>query len=1390
MSSTKLCVCLLALAGSVSFFVAAPHLGVAPLHAQRRYAKLPGRSVPSLASQNIRVASTRPLRAGPFSIPMTFEPNVGQADARVEFVGRGRGLTVFLTQREIAVQVANSSLRRPGSPADVVRLRLRGRANFAWRGENKLRGQSNYFIGDDPHRWRTGVPHFARAESPAAAPGVGLAVYGNDEGIEYDLRLLPSAFDAPGSNALKSFLQISGANAMRLATNGDLLLETGAAELRMKKPYIYEERPGTAARRPVDGQYLIEADGSVGFRIGPHDPVATLVIDPSISVAYATFLGGTGTDSAASIAADAQRNVYVAGTTTSTAAFPGAAARLGPTSGPAEFFVAKIDPAASPANSLVYLTFLGGSGTQSGGLIAVDGSGDIAITGTTTSTDFPVTDSSQPTAGLTSGNGNDVIVSELGPAGNTLIFSTLFGGSGAESENGTGGIALDSSGNVYVASDTNVTKADPSSADLPVTTGAYQSTWDGEQSDAFLAVFQPPAQSGGAPLLQYCSYLGLTSFGPASVGGIAVDSTGSAYIAGSTVNSGNGFPVTNALPHVTGGGASDAFLMKISPLGQGSADLVFATLLGGSGLDQALAVAVDSLSPPSVYVTGTTQSADFPVSGAIAPYQPNLSANAAANAFLSVVGQSAAGATSLIYSTYLGGSGVGEEDAAQALAVVAPNVVYVAGSASPSSRYFPWHDNVQPFNGAGDAFVARLDPTSPGPASLLYATPLGGTSPPGATAGAAAAAVTADASGHAYVAGSTTSGDFPTAVTTSGSVNGFQPLCESCQQSPPAPQAFVVMLAESPVPQPSVYFNVGNVAFPQAQVGTPQAPQLVGVYNGGEAPLTISGVEIVGPNATDFSLLIGPNACTLVMSPGSPTSCTFEVGFTPSVAAVETAVVSISDNAPGSPQWLELTGQGQGPLGVSVASLNFGEVPQGAKSPPQTITLTNTVGTGIKNILGSTSTQFPQVQSSCSGTLSAGQHCSLQYAFQPQAQGSFDAQIQISYDLGDTPQPPETIPATGAGIAPAPVANLAPSYLNFAPQPTGAVSAAQLVTLANLGSVLLNVASITIEGANAADFQIAPSGTTCATGSATLVPSASCVVAVQFAPESAGNESAALAVVDNAPGSPQTVPLHGTATPVPSVQISPSSLQPFGAQAEGTASAPQSLTVLNVGAAPLAMGSISMMGANPGDFRQTNNCPLGSALSPGQQCTINVAFAPVPAQPPGNRSAALAISDNAAGSLQQISLSGSATAPPSVSLPASVNFGSQLAGTAGPSQPVTVTNSAAPPGGSLQFSTVTVTGTNSGDFVLASSSNGSCVAGPVPPGGSCTVQIAFKPAQAATCGSEPTRTAILALADNAPGSPQQVPLTGMAADFCFSSATGKESTRLSLLVSPRPINSM
>lgn len=1433
MGGKKFAVCLLALAVCAGIFLRAHNLRNTKRNATARSSirSSSGRKILSLGSnqKTRRQESNRTkiengervenrdraigrsrASASNVSLPMTFEPNVGQANPRAAFVGRGKGMTVLLMRDQISVRAGKGGalgirFQNREEQSERAAGHVSNSRGGAWRGEEKVTSESNYFIGNDSSRWRAHVPHFGRVESPDAAHGIGVAVYGNDEGLEYDLRL------APGADVSNLRLALTGAQSLRLDSSGNLLLTVGGKEMRMKRPVVYEYEdvatrwhskqrqrhralgsggPRThstnkprklrdphrerkrrklqpeatggnpAAGKRVNAEYVLEADGSVGFRLGPHDPEAALVVDPSLSVSYATFLGGVGTDAAASIALDSNGNIYVGGTTTSESSFSERFGEIGPADGPAEFFIAKINPSVTGPSSLVYLTFLGGSGTQSGGLVAVDGSGDVVVMGTTTSTDFPVTDLSAPTNGLISGSGNDVVVSELDPTGAHLFFSTIFGGSGAESLNGTGGIALDSSGDVYIASDTTTTPVDSASTDLPVTAGAYQSTWDGESSDGFLAIFQPPSASGGAATLKYCSYLGTGSNGT-GVGGIGVDGSGNAYITGWASDSAGTFPSTNAFQASYGGGTSDAFLMKISPLGKGSQDLVYATLIGGSGSDQALAVALDSLTTPNAYVTGTTQSADFPTRGATGAYQGTLHVSATANAFLVVVGQDAlSGQTSLKYSTYLGGS---EADAGQGIAVAAQNAVYVTGKTT--SWDFPWHDNLQPFNGAGDAFIAKVDPTSAGSASLIYATALGGTSPTGRSASATGNGIAADSSGHVYIAGATTAANFPTAVTTENPVNGFQTTCASCGQTPPASDAFVAEVAENVSAAPSVYFSVASVPFTATGVGL----QFAGVLNGGEAPLIISAINVTGPNSGDFALT-GQSACLgKSITPAPTTQCSFEVGFTPSTDAFESAFVTVTDNAPGSPQILELRGLPSGPPSASISpvSYDFGSQPENTSSDGQTITLSNMGGQPLTlsafSIGGADAAQFSEPASTCfSGeTLASGASCTVEVLFGPKAIGAFHAELDFTDNSGNVANSKQVVPLTGTGTTSAPVANIAPTSLGFGSQIIVTSSAPESVTLTNKGSAPLSVAGIAVTGTNAGDFSIA--GGTCNAGGGTVAIGASCTATVRFTPHSVGPSSASLSFTDNGPGSPQQVSLSGTGAPTPDLVASPSSLS-LGSQSvnSGTQDT-QSVTISNQGSTSAGIGALSFSPATQTDFAVAGN--TCTSLGPGAKCQITIAFQPTTV---GARSATLNIPGAQPAT---VGLSGTGTQA-AISFPTSFAFPPQLAGSASSAQPITVTNSSSGAfAGTLTITSVSKSGANAGDFALKGDT---CTGVSVASQGTCAFQMVFQPAPGTTCGAGGgARSATLRLTDNAPGSPHSIPLSGTAMEFCLNAAPGQ-----------------
>jgi fibronectin type 3 domain-containing protein len=381
---------------------------------------------------------------------------------------------------------------------------------------------------------------------------------------------------------------------------------------------------------------------------------------------YCSFLGGSGDDRAFAIAVDGSGYAYVTGWTMS-ADFPVSGALQAALAGGQNAFVAKLNP----AGVLVYSSYLGGSGFDRGNAIAVDSGGSVTVVGDTTSADFPL---SNPIQSSLSGQTN-VFITRLSPAGDSLVYSTYLGGSG--SDHGAG-VALDGTGAAYLTGGTT-------SMNFPVVS-AFQPASGGNQ-DAFVAKIA----STGSSLL-YSTYLGgsggTVGF-PETGSAIAVDSDGNAYVTGTT--SSPNFPLANALFSSSVGVGIHAYVSELNPTGSG---LVFSTYLGGSSIDQAAAIAVDS--GGNVVVAGFTASPDFPLAD---PTQASLAGSY--DAFVTRLNSTG---TALLESTFFGGSA---SDAANAVAYDAANAVYIAGQTQ--SLNLPVHNATQPaLAGTQNAFLAVL----------------------------------------------------------------------------------------------------------------------------------------------------------------------------------------------------------------------------------------------------------------------------------------------------------------------------------------------------------------------------------------------------------------------------------------------------------------------------------------------------------------------------------------------------------------------------------------------------------------------------------------------------------------------------------------------------------
>jgi cell division septation protein DedD len=639
--------------------------------------------------------------------------NQGQTDARVKFLSRGSSYNLFLTPAGAALDLHRTDEpvsrkmsfagRKAAKARDVKRERAVVRLQFVGanrearaRGVDELEGKSNYFVGSDPKRWLAGVPNYGRVEFEGVYRGVDVVYYGSGGQLEYDFRVAPKA----DPRVIK--LNFEGARRLELDEQGDLLLHVGGELIRQRRPFVYQESGGE--RMPVEAGYVLKGKNLVGIRVGAYDASKPLVIDPVL--VYSTYLSGSGADEGAGIAVDAAGNAYVTGVTDSPDFPTTAGAARTAKGGGRDVFVAKLNAAGS---GLVYSTYLGGGGEDAGFGVALDAAGNAYVTGTTASTNFPTTDGAFRT---TPGGGTDAFAAKLNPSGSALVYSTYLGG--ASDEEGFG-VAIDAAGSSYL---TGVT----TSTNFPATGGALL-THSAGLLDAFVTKLNP---SGSG--LAYSTYLGGAG---ADLGfGVATDASGSAYVTGFT-DSAN-FPFTPGALQPTLSGNGDAFAAKLNADG---AALAYSTFVGGSELDAGLAVAVDANG--NAYLTGTTESANFPVTaGAF-----RMTKGDGSDAFITKVNPTGA---LLAYSTFIGGTG---DDLGFGVTVDAAGKTHLTG-VTGSSNFPVTADALQPaYAGGTDAFIATLDASG---ASLDYSTFFGGS-------GAEAGFAVAFAGGSAYATGVTDS---------------------------------------------------------------------------------------------------------------------------------------------------------------------------------------------------------------------------------------------------------------------------------------------------------------------------------------------------------------------------------------------------------------------------------------------------------------------------------------------------------------------------------------------------------------------------------------------------------------------------------------------------------
>ena len=844
--------------------------------------------------------------------PLAFEQNTGQFRSGVEFMARAEGHSVGVTRSGILIELPSGSPDELRKPLEVRMALVGANPSLHPAGSRELPGKVNYFIGNDPSRWHTSVPTYGAVTLPSVYPGIDLVYYGNQRQLEYDFAI------APGANPGAIRLRFEGASHLHIAKSGDLVLGTALGEISFHKPVVFQ--PVEAKAPPFD--QLMALTKTKGRR--QLAPSARSDTNP-----------GRPPGAPLQIPVDGR---YVL-TVSNEVRF-----EIGPYDKSRQLI---IDPVLS------FSTYLAGTGGDTINGIALDPSGNIFVTGTTSSADFPVTTGAfQQTCGGSIAKCvapylTNAFVSKLSADGSTLIYSTFLGG-GFNFGSQANAIFVDSAGNAYVDGSTT-------SSDFPVTPGAFQTqckTVSG--GTACASAFVTKLNASGSALV-YSTYLGGS---PVATGGqamaITVDARGNAYVAGNT--SATDFPTTpgafeSTITPVTALGYTHGFFTELNSSGS---NLVYSTYLGGTANESANGIALDAAG--NIYVAGETGSLDFPTTAHAIQSGPRGNPDDFFAGFITKFDPTG----KVTYSTYTTGPGLA------AIAADSAGSAYVAGSspltgASVATKLHPAGCAVlysaplpeivygavptaiavdhsgdafvvgKPggFSGGvrgqvinpvqapslGGAFVGEINPTG---TLFPFWTSLGGSTSDSANA------IAVDSQDNIYVAGGTQSPDFPT---TPGAFQSDCPACTYNGGSIAGTGAFIAKIG--PGNLNGVFLSRSELTFAPFDFtrGFTQS-QVVGLLNSLAVPLNIFSVTLSGGA---YSLASPTTSdCSGTITPGA--GCTVRVLFKPTAQGPQPGTLTITDSGPGSPRTVALNGFAGAPFTLTATPQFSGVLFKGAKS--------------------------------------------------------------------------------------------------------------------------------------------------------------------------------------------------------------------------------------------------------------------------------------------------------------------------------------------------------------------------------------------------------------------------------------------------------------------------
>jgi hypothetical protein len=911
-------------------------------------------SLASIFSYAAPIQGTSTARVVEGGLPILFEPAPGQTAEPISMIGRLPGVTAGFGPGVVTLRLQTEK------PTELA-ITFTGAQAATPAGEELLKSQSNYLLGNDDRLWRTHVPNYGRVIYHGLYPGIDAVFYGRGQLLEHDFVV------APGADYRQVRMHLSKNAQATIDKDGGLAIEIDGTQLFMHKPLIYQNGGQNAgARQMRTGSFQLLANGDIGFRVGSYDRSRALVIDPVLS--FSTYLSPAA-EGVGSVASDSSGNSYllgyaVPGFPVTPGAFPGCGTCF---ANEGVIYVSKLSV---DGKSLIYSTLLGGNAYTQPFAIAVDGNGNALVAGRTQASDFP-TKNGQPVGAASAFYG---FLTSLSADGSSLNYSTLLGGAPSLDKAGDSivtAIALDNTGNAYITGNTI-------SPFFPTTPGAVNKGIPAyTRSQNFLSKFNPSGT------LIYGAMLGDPDpqnggGGPIGASAVTVDTSGDAFVAG---EAGTLWPTTSGayLRQIPGPQPyATPFVTEVAPDG--------GSILYSTFLDYAYEVIGIAVLPNgNVFVAGSAGGFTYPTTPNA--YQPSSTGG---KAFLTELNSTG---SALVYATLFGDPGFN----LLAFTMDPDGDLWLAGQTG--SPQFPLVSPLQSTLPLGStSTLSQFDPTG---TTLKFSTFLGGTSIGLATG------VSVDANHRAHVTGATGFGLY----TTPGAYLGQVP-----NSSPGAVYAYAV-LVDTSVAAPALCLKPnGQLNWGSVVAGTSQDVSVT-ITNCGTLPLNVTNVV---PGSSVFTVPAAENECSQTIPAGQ--SCTLAVRYSPTTQETEASTLTLTSNASVTQAVLLLSGSGIVATLVVENAPQFDYTLVGQTSQPIRLVIQNTGGAALTINLANSkiSGDFSlKGLGGCSASLQSGQSCGLPVYFTPTAPGSRSGTLEIASN--DPVHPLVSVPLQGTGYTSSPV---------------------------------------------------------------------------------------------------------------------------------------------------------------------------------------------------------------------------------------------------------------------------------------------------------------------------------------------------------------------------------